>query len=541
VNSDKTKIITISNSDQISSFIRTSIAKNSIKLIEVAMLKREVEIALEIEAKIIIIGSSSFSDDVLEIIDYLKTNLMFDAIPIVLIASNMTKANILNVLNRGIYEFFPFPIDSIIFGLKINLAIERCQKLYTKEQALIDLNNNLETKVKERTKEIERKEKYIRNLLNSQPTLICVVKDGFITDANSKFIEFFEIDIDISEKNVNIPISYINNFIYRNLENNPQDTQLNAISWIKKFSNEADKSHKIFFQKEKEIFIFTLFVTPNNFEEDIIESNKTENILLSNYNYIITMSDITEQENIKETQLQQTKLASIGQMAAGIAHEINTPLTYMRGNVELLELDIEAIEHEETKEYFNDTLNTIKDGISRIALIVNTMREFAKNRPETKTKVNIIETLMNSLRMVYNRAKHVSVIYLNGEPFSLEYRPSQSQKYFREIVQQQIEQVWIIILNNALDELASVEVPFDKRFIRIEVQTIKDKVNVTFLDNAGGIKEEIVDKIFEPFISGKSHSGMGLGLNIAKKLLHEHNAEIEAFNTKNGACFSITI
>jgi C4-dicarboxylate-specific signal transduction histidine kinase len=66
-------------------------------------------------------------------------------------------------------------------------------------------------------------------------------------------------------------------------------------------------------------------------------------------------------------------------------------------------------------------------------------------------------------------------------------------------------------------------------------------VIVKFKDNAGGIKEDIIDKIFDPFVSTKQHSGMGVGLNIAKKIIDEQEGTILAYNKDDGAIFEVRL
>ena len=142
--------------------------------------------------------------------------------------------------------------------------------------------------------------------------------------------------------------------------------------------------------------------------------------------------------------------------------------------------------------------------------------------------------------MIYNRSKQVSNIYINGELFNLETSDKDKYQFIALIHKQRIEQVWTIILNNALDELIKI-INFNDRRIDIEILKDDNKVEVKFQDNAGGVPEGIKDKIFEPFVSNKESSGIGIGLNVAKKIIDEHNGEIELINKNNGACFIVRL
>lgn len=242
----------------------------------------------------------------------------------------------------------------------------------------------------------------------------------------------------------------------------------------------------------------------------------------------------------QQEQIKNAKLSSIGSLAAGIAHEINTPLTYIKGNLELMEYDISDLPQSEIQDRMKFDSEKIKEGINRIANIVESMREMSQSSKEVKEKTNIYATLITSLTMAYNHSKQVCKIYLNGKLFNIDSINKNEYAFFSKIQKQRIEQVWIIVINNALDELVKIE-NYENRFLYINIFEENEKVIVRFKDSAGGIKEEIINDIFEPFISSKEHSGMGVGLNIAKKIVDEQDGIIKAFNEDFGAVFEIRL
>ena len=357
----------------------------------------------------------------------------------------------------------------------------------------------------------------VKKVLNGQPTLACMILDNCVIYGNRKFNEFFDIKSDSTQ--IRVPIFDFNSYI--SSENGCMQDLLDN------FSKEPDQKHRVTVKKDKENFIFDIYVNISYFEEEVT--------------YIVTMLDITELEEMRARDMQQTKLASLGQIAMGIAHEINTPLTYIRGNVELMEFDIDSIiENEEDKEYFFNTTKVIKDGVSRIGLIIDTMREYSKDGSALSGEVDLYETIITSFNMIYNRSKYITDIYLDGETLVQNYETDKS--LIRNINKTRIEQVWVIILNNALDELSSSPKQFNERFIKISLEENSEgRAVIKFQDNAGGIKESLIEKIYQPFVSGKTQSGMGLGLHIAKKILADHNSEIKAYNSEGGAVFEVTI
>lgn len=112
--------------------------------------------------------------------------------------------------------------------------------------------------------------------------------------------------------------------------------------------------------------------------------------------------------------------------------------------------------------------------------------------------------------------------------------------FMSNIQKQRIEQIWIIIINNALDELVKIE-DYENRELKIDILEEKNTILVRFKDNAGGLSKEILKKLFEPFTSSKNQGGMGIGLSIAKKIVEEHNGSIKAYNEDNGALFEVRL
>jgi len=242
----------------------------------------------------------------------------------------------------------------------------------------------------------------------------------------------------------------------------------------------------------------------------------------------------------QQEQIKNAKLTSIGSLAAGIAHEINTPLTYIKGNLELMSYDILDLPQSEIQERMKYDSEKMKEGINRIANIVESMREMSQSSKEIKESANIYATLITSLTMAYNRSRQVTRIFLNDKLFDIDSINKNEFVFCSKVQKQRIEQVWIIVINNALDELVKID-DYEKRALNIILFEEENEIVIKFKDSAGGINKEILDDIFEPFISSKVHSGMGVGLNIAKKIVDEQDGIIKAYNEDFGAVFEIRL
>jgi len=235
----------------------------------------------------------------------------------------------------------------------------------------------------------------------------------------------------------------------------------------------------------------------------------------------------------------QIKLESIGTLVAGITHEINTPLTYMKNNLELLELDL--LDAFRSNESIQESIENLKDGINRISNIVEATNEIVKTGSNDKIEYNVYKTIIHSIRIIHNHTKFQMPIYINDEMYTTDFKANR-HSFKANIIKDELEQVWIILLNNAYDEFLKSGKHFNQRALNIHIKQSEDKTIITFKDNAHqGIDESILDNIFEPFVSTKDYSGIGLGLNIAKKIIKKHKGKIKAYNENNQAVFEVVL
>ncbi|MEA2049246.1 MAG: PAS domain S-box protein [Campylobacterota bacterium] len=271
---------------------------------------------------------------------------------------------------------------------------------------------------------------------------------------------------------------------------------------------------------------------------DKIELNKLNNSLEERVKKE-TKKNIKQLEAIQQERLKNIRLNTIGTLAAGITHEINTPLTYIKGNFEMMQYDIKSLPNSDTKLQLVEDSEKIVDGINRISNIVEAMREMSQTSKGKTEITNIYNTIITALMLSYSRSKQQSKIYVNNNLFALDIQKD-LYEFNCDIQKQRIEQVWIVIINNALDELVKIE-NYESRVLLIDIFKEENNIVIRFKDNAGGIDTNIINKIFEPFISTKQSGGIGVGLNIAQKIIQEHNGFIKVYNEDDGAVFEIKL
>jgi len=240
----------------------------------------------------------------------------------------------------------------------------------------------------------------------------------------------------------------------------------------------------------------------------------------------------------QEEMVRNAKFSSIGQMAAGITHEINTPLTYVKGNFEMLLEDITRVVPSSHQEEMLRDGKVIQEGLERIERIIQTMREASQKSSEKQEKVNLYETVISALILSHNRAKQIVQVLIDGKVFHMGLS-AKDRELFCTVQKQRVEQVWIIILNNALDELIKLE-HFNERALHVNLTQNEETILVRISDNAGGIDASVLPRIFEPFESTKESSGIGIGLNIAHSIVTQNGGTIHAYNENDGAVIEVT-
>jgi signal transduction histidine kinase len=227
-----------------------------------------------------------------------------------------------------------------------------------------------------------------------------------------------------------------------------------------------------------------------------------------------------------ETQLVQTeKLASLGRMSAGIIHEINNPLNFATTGLFALRNKSKYIASEQQEEY-NEVLKDIEDGIKRVKNIVSDLRMFTHPDTESLDQVDVAEVVSSALRFLSNEWKdHVQV----------QQKLQEHQTIWGN--KNKLIHVLVNLLQNSMDALKHKIFENEKPAICIEGKIENDKSILTVRDNGAGIRSEHLDKIFDPFFTTKDvGEGMGLGLSICYRIIHECDGRISVRTEEGKFC-----
>jgi PAS domain S-box-containing protein len=241
-----------------------------------------------------------------------------------------------------------------------------------------------------------------------------------------------------------------------------------------------------------------------------------------------THSDLTEEmRSQREIELQknklyhQSKLASLGEMSAGIAHEVNNPLAIIAGSAELLE------KFKDKPEKFNAKVDSIIKSCVRISKILNGLKKFSRS-------AEISSFASHDLGQIIDEAVTLTDIKSTRSAVPIQKDWELGLHIFCDDLG--IEQVLINLINNAIDAVKSK----DERWVKITAHQDQQAVILRVIDSGATISQELEDKIFDPFFTTKKvGEGTGLGLSITKGILDEHQATIVLNRSFPNTCFEI--
>ena len=257
----------------------------------------------------------------------------------------------------------------------------------------------------------------------------------------------------------------------------------------------------------------------------------------------------TQLISLKAEQLENEKISmgsqkfeAIGQLAAGVAHEINTPIQFVSDNINFLNDSfkkfLENIQDPEklNLDYFREeipaALEESKEGLERIANIVKSLKEFSHPGNDQIQLYPIKKLIENCISLTRNEWKYVAEVKADVEDLKVRIFPNE------------LSQVFVNMIINSSQSIA--EKYENKLLGKIEIKFYQDNDDFTFEieDNGSGIPQQYVEKVFNPFFTTKEiGKGTGQGLAISKKIIEDkHNGEILITkNSQEGLCLKIKI
>jgi PAS domain S-box-containing protein len=277
--------------------------------------------------------------------------------------------------------------------------------------------------------------------------------------------------------------------------------------------------------------------------------------------FVVVLSDISS----RRAQIHHQKLESIGLLATGIAHEINTPLQFISDNTSYLEQatqkllsQINALNeqleshrlqsidqlrswwtHEMAKNKFHKLENNIpeaicdsQEGIQRVIQIIRAMKDFSHPGTDARSELDVNRAIVSTVTLCRNRTKYVADVQLDLQP----------DLPFIECHPTEISQVILNLIVNATDAVAERLGPRSRGRIDIKSRSRDGGVEISISDNGIGMSPSTVERIFDPFFTTKAvGAGTGQGLTFCNNIVvNSHGGKIEATSIPNeGSAFEI--
>lgn len=329
------------------------------------------------------------------------------------------------------------------------------------------------------------------------------------------------------------------NFTYQLYELTPEDFVKNPNAWEACLTPESKNLVKVDWKKilsgEKEIRSTYEIVTKSGHRKyigsraNISYDSENTPVMLYGINWDIT-HDVQLEKTLQEERakaLHNSKLASIGQLAAGVGHEINNPLAIIMGQLSVAE---QLLLMNEPKEVVIDRFRRVDHAVSRISNIVKGLRTFARsddNKISEFDSYEVVTETIDMLRDIYKKdqvtlefkgLKEGAMIYGNRG---------------------RVQQVLVNLISNAKDATDGK----DNRRIIVELKYLEDQISLSVSDNGCGVPTHLKEKIFEPFFTTKDiNKGTGIGLSLVNTIVKEHEGTLLMESEPNiGTKFSLLI
>jgi two-component system NtrC family sensor kinase len=238
---------------------------------------------------------------------------------------------------------------------------------------------------------------------------------------------------------------------------------------------------------------------------------------------ILLEVDTTEKRHLEATLIQFEKLAAVGQLAAGVAHEINNPLTAIIANAQILRRELPPDSD------LQESVDLISRAGARAALVVRNLLDFARKEDYRLRLTEVNETVEHAIELIQHE------VIARGINLELDLDPALPALMASP---DHLQSVWLNLLLNAIDAL-------DKSPEKIRVVTLKseNKLQISVIDNGRGIASEHIKRIFEPFYTTKAPGrGTGLGLSVSQRIVKQHHGHFKVeSHVGEGSVFTVIL
>jgi PAS domain S-box-containing protein len=429
-----------------------------------------------------------------------KINAMGTDAEVIMITGHGDMEMAIDCLRREASNFLTKPIDGELLSISLKRAFEK-QNLKRKVRKY---TQDLETLVREANQQLEKAYKFRENLIENSPDAIVSVRKGgeivIFNTAAEKMLGYKKEEV---IKRLNITEIY------------PPGKAKEVMKDLRSenFGGKGRVDKREMTVVHRDGHEIPVYLSASILYEHGRESGS-----------VGIFTDISEKKRMEQQLQRSERLSSLGKLAAGIAHEINQPLTGVLTFASLLQR-----RHEDDETTSKD-LEIIVRETKRIKGIVRGILEFAKEAPVQRTEADIVDILTSALELVERQEK------FQGIEISKHYEENLPRV---SVDPNLMEQVFINLLLNAADAMKG------NGELKITVSKEDRFLNVEFTDTGCGISPDFVEKIFDPFFTTKDSSegsGTGLGLAVSYGIVNNHGGSITVKSEEGkGATFTVRL
>jgi C4-dicarboxylate-specific signal transduction histidine kinase len=388
---------------------------------------------------------------------------------------------------------------------------------HLKEMNILYVEDDEET-LKVYTKILSKYSKNIKYTTNGKDALNIFQNnkiDIIISDINMPIMNGIKLAKSIKEINSNTPIFFTtafneNKYLMESIDMGIDGYILKPID-TKKLLSKLEKS-------AKNITIQKIAIKQKKFLAQ-------ENIDMS----IEMLKYLDELESKDKILMHQSKLASMGEMMDAMAHQMKQPLNAISLKNSLLE--ILNSNNQLTSKTIEETTKEIDTQIHHISRTIDEFRNFLRPN-KRKENINVFETIESVISLTNDRIKNNSLQINNLTDKNLSIH----------VIKNEFIHILINLINNSIDAFIEKNIPQNSRVISFSSEIKDTNIIINVLDNAGGIPQSVITKIFEPNFTTKDESkGTGIGLYMCKLIIEKLNGKIEVSNKDDGVLFNIII
>ena len=474
-------------------------AKDGIQALKILTANRDI--------KIILTDYEMPNMNGLELIKEVRLKKSRDEIPIIVISSQNTKNIIVDCLRNGANDYLSKPFEREEFFKRIYLTLEITERTDAMREQTDLLKSYQETIDKHTLVSIANKDGIITYISTAYEKLSGYSKQEVIGQTHAIF------------RHPDTHNEFYISMWQRLLTTNAWDGEVKN-----RRKDGSDYWMKLHIEPEKNAE--GEIVAYSSIGQDITDTMKLKALTGELESRV---AEEIEKNNLQATQMiQQARLAQMGEMISMIAHQWRQPLASVSAIASTLRVDVMMDNYKQ--EFFEERLESISDLSQHLSSTIDDFREFFKPHKEKRTESlqTIIQECFNIITTTLNKTNIKVIPHCEVTP------PITS--YINEI-----KQVVLNILKNAEDAL--MEFNRDDKYIEIRCYGDEMDCYITIEDNAGGIPDAIIEKIFDPYFSTKKQKdGTGLGLYMSKTIIEEHcGGTLRVENGEFGACFTIVL